>query len=69
MSWKWIILINGFTKKEEYMRKRLWYETEAADWEREALPLGNGWLGVMFCGGVHMNGEKIWIMPEKKMVQ
>lgn len=33
-------------------RKRLWYREPAEDWEKEALPLGNGRLGVMFFGGV-----------------
>ncbi|MFF2847700.1 glycoside hydrolase N-terminal domain-containing protein [Streptomyces sp. NPDC058001] len=29
---------------------RLWYRTPAADWEREALPVGNGALGAMIFG-------------------
>ena len=38
----------GINKK----RKRLWYRTEAKDWESQALPLGNGRLGAMFYGGL-----------------
>ncbi|HEY1179281.1 MAG TPA: glycoside hydrolase family 95 protein [Phytomonospora sp.] len=30
----------------------LWYATPAVDWEREALPIGNGDLGAMVFGGV-----------------
>lgn len=30
----------------------LWYKTPAKDWMREALPLGNGYMGVMFFGGI-----------------
>ena len=29
----------------------LWYEQPAADWEKEALPIGNGRLGAMVFGG------------------
>lgn len=31
---------------------KLWYDTPATDWMTEALPLGNGYMGVMFFGGV-----------------
>jgi alpha-L-fucosidase 2 len=30
----------------------LWYESPARDWMREALPIGNGYMGAMFFGGV-----------------
>ncbi len=30
---------------------RLWYDKPANDWMTEALPLGNGYMGVMFFGG------------------
>jgi alpha-L-fucosidase 2 len=30
----------------------LWYEQPATDWEKEALPIGNGRLGAMVFGGV-----------------
>jgi alpha-L-fucosidase 2 len=31
---------------------QLWYDTPATDWMKEALPVGNGYMGVMFFGGV-----------------
>src|SRR5690606_3719575 len=30
----------------------LWYDKPAKDWMKEALPLGNGYIGVMFFGGI-----------------
>ncbi|SEL81304.1 alpha-L-fucosidase 2 [Olivibacter domesticus] len=30
----------------------LWYNEPAKDWMREALPIGNGYIGVMFFGGI-----------------
>lgn len=50
---------------------RLWYKTPAADWN-EALPLGNGKLGMMVFGGVskehiQLNEETFcsgWECPE-----
>src|SRR5689334_7046918 len=30
----------------------LWYDTPATDWEKEALPIGNGRIGAMVFGGV-----------------
>ncbi|WP_230419302.1 glycoside hydrolase family 95 protein [Catenulispora pinistramenti] len=34
------------------MEHLLWYEAPARDWEREALPIGNGRIGAMVFGGV-----------------
>jgi alpha-L-fucosidase 2 len=31
----------------------LWYDRPATDWEKEALPIGNGRMGAMVFGGVH----------------
>lgn len=31
---------------------RLWYNGPATDWQSEALPIGNGFMGAMFFGGV-----------------
>lgn len=31
---------------------KLWYDAPAKDWMREALPIGNGYIGVMFFGGI-----------------
>ncbi|QSB12862.1 glycoside hydrolase family 95 protein [Natronosporangium hydrolyticum] len=44
---------------------RLWYEQPATDWEREALPIGNGALGAMVFGGVaaerlQLNEKTLW---------
>jgi alpha-L-fucosidase 2 len=43
----------------------LWYDRPAADWEREALPVGNGALGAMVFGGVpverlQLNEKTLW---------
>jgi len=32
--------------------QNLWYQQPATDWESQALPIGNGFIGVMFFGGV-----------------
>jgi alpha-L-fucosidase 2 len=37
----------------------LWYDKPAADWEKEALPIGNGRIGAMVFGGVE--SERIQI--------
>ena len=49
---------------------RLYYTTEAKEWE-EALPLGNGKLGMMVFGGVkeeriQLNEESFWAGRETK---
>jgi len=31
---------------------RLWYDKPATDWMTEALPIGNGYMGAMFFGGI-----------------
>lgn len=46
-------------------RWTLWYDTPVADWEREALPIGNGTLGAMVFGGVareriQFNEKSLW---------
>ncbi|HEY5810716.1 MAG TPA: glycoside hydrolase family 95 protein, partial [Povalibacter sp.] len=43
----------------------LWYGAPAADWEREALPIGNGALGAMIFGGIdterlQFNEKTLW---------
>ena len=43
----------------------LWYSAPAADWEREALPIGNGAMGAMVFGGVdseqlQFNEKTLW---------
>ncbi len=47
----------------------LWYRTPASNWEREALPIGNGRLGGMVFGGVEreqiqFNEDSLWIGDE-----
>lgn len=44
---------------------KLWYDTPATDWMTEALPIGNGYMGVMFFGGVEkeqlqFSEESLW---------
>lgn len=48
----------------------LWYRSPAIDWEREALPLGNGRLGGMVFGGieqehVQFNEDSLWVGDEQ----
>ena len=31
---------------------KLWYDSPASDWMTEALPIGNGYIGAMFFGGI-----------------
>ena len=51
-----LILIIGFvacTKKPtQKSNLRLWYNQPAKDWQSEALPIGNGYIGTMFFGGI-----------------
>ena len=47
----------------------LWYNKPAGDWEREALPIGNGRLAAMLFGGapkerIQFNEETLWIGDE-----
>ena len=39
-------------KQNEDQNLRLWYDEPATDWMTEALPLGNGYIGAMFFGGI-----------------
>ncbi|HOM77129.1 MAG TPA: glycoside hydrolase N-terminal domain-containing protein, partial [Anaerohalosphaeraceae bacterium] len=43
----------------------LWYRQPAADWESQALPIGNGYIGGMVFGGVaqeqiSLNEKTLW---------
>ena len=38
--------------KEKAAPLKLWYSTPATDWMKEALPIGNGYMGAMIFGGV-----------------
>ncbi len=47
----------------------LWYNHPATDWEKEALPIGNGRLGAMLFGSapqerIQFNEESLWIGDE-----
>lgn len=49
-------------KRTSYL---LWYNQPACDWEREALPIGNGRLGAMIFGNptieqIQLNEESLW---------
>ena len=49
---------------------KLWYDKPAANWEQQALPIGNGRLGAMIFGGVpeehiQFNEESLWIGDEQ----
>lgn len=49
---------------------KFWYDKPATDWEREALPIGNGRLAAMIYGTVpeehiQFNEESFWIGDEK----
>ena len=39
-------------KKDTKDDLKLWYNSPAADWMKEALPIGNGYMGAMIFGGV-----------------
>ena len=48
----------------------LWYRQPAADWQKEALPIGNGRLGAMIFGGapsehIQLNENTLWTGDEK----
>ena len=43
----------------------LWYDQPAKSWMKEALPIGNGYMGAMIFGGVmeehiQFNEETLW---------
>jgi alpha-L-fucosidase 2 len=48
----------------------LWYEQPAADWQTQALPIGNGRIGAMIFGGaphehLQLNESSLWTGDEK----
>lgn len=54
-------------KKETVVidKDSLWYEKPAINWMKEALPIGNGYMGAMFFGGIEeehiqFNEESLW---------
>lgn len=48
----YLILIIGSTFAQENTQLKLWYNTPATDWMTQALPIGNGYVGAMFFGGI-----------------
>lgn len=49
---------------------KLWYDKPAANWEKEALPIGSGRMGAMCFGGIQkeriqFNEESLWIGDEE----
>ena len=49
----------------------LWYDKPASDWEKEALPIGNGRIGAMLFGGTEaerilFNVDSLWTGDENK---
>lgn len=68
----WILSISSFATYAQTCQSSvpvsklaLWYDQPAKDWMTEALPLGNGRLGVMFFGGkneerLQFNEESLW---------
>jgi alpha-L-fucosidase 2 len=56
------------TKNSEGLQ--LWYDKPAVDWEKEALPIGNGRLGAMVFGDpikerIQFNEDSLWVGDEK----
>ncbi len=61
----WIVFVNLAMSAHAAEPLRLWYREPANDWEREALPIGNGSLGAMIYGGVELdriqfNEKTLW---------
>jgi len=50
-----IVSLTSCNQKEtqaETNNLKLWYNQPATDWQSEALPIGNGFIGTMFFGGI-----------------
>ncbi|MEC3908476.1 glycoside hydrolase family 95 protein [Tamlana sp. 2201CG12-4] len=53
-------------KGNDAIALKLWYEQPATSWMREALPIGNGYMGAMVFGGIEQeriqfNEESLWV--------
>ena len=62
-----IFLLSAIATHAAY--NTLWYDKPAANWETEALPIGNGRLGAMIFGGIEreriqFNEDSLWIGDE-----
>ncbi len=56
---------NSTPQVEKLSSDKLWYTQPAKSWMREALPIGNGYMGAMFFGGIkeeriQFNEESLW---------
>ncbi len=56
---------SGATPAQRADALKLWYDRPATDWEKEALPIGNGRLGAMIFGGIEkeriqFNEDSLW---------
>ncbi len=67
IGWSWVAvcLLSVTTASAEITPHVLWYDAPATDWEREALPIGNGAMGAMIFGGVaaervQFNEKTLW---------
>jgi alpha-L-fucosidase 2 len=69
MTTRWlavtVFVLLSCSSHAELVPNVLWYEQPASDWEREALPIGNGALGAMIFGGVEQervqfNEKTLW---------
>ncbi len=47
-----VLLLACSPENRKETKLRLWYDKPATDWMTEALPVGNGYIGSMFFGGV-----------------
>ncbi len=47
-----LILCLMFSSIQAETDLKLWYDRPAEDWMRQALPIGNGYMGAMFFGGI-----------------
>ena len=63
------VLSCSTTKKEHHdlaTGDELWYKQPATNWMTESLPIGNGYMGAMFFGGIEkeriqFNEESLWV--------
>ncbi|MGC8989332.1 MAG: glycoside hydrolase N-terminal domain-containing protein, partial [Verrucomicrobiia bacterium] len=61
----WRCLAEGEMKPPTQRPIRIWFARPATNWEREALPIGNGRLGAMVFGGtarerIQLNEDTLW---------
>ena len=48
----YFVLLSGCALAQDHTDLELWYDQPATDWMTEALPIGNGYVGAMFFGGI-----------------